>query len=191
MNFFFRYSTLKLVTETNINRAVSAHFEANNFTSEAMTRGTAIHEMIEKSYLETGKFPEYLHNFIAKNLQDTEQKAILEERKSLLLFDNEQDKVFITGAPDCVLTSSKIILDWKSTVGENKGTSIGSYLSSGQIDTYSLFYEDIFKGAYIKLDSNNVFEIGVKLISENTKKTQFDKLKYKAEKLYEELKTIL
>lgn len=191
MNIYFRYSTLKLITDTNIERAVDSYFKSNSISTHAMSKGTKQHDLIENYYTQYGKFPEYIADFIAKTLNDEKQECILEKRIYIKLFKDDNNTVYLTFCPDCVLTSSNWILDWKTSMSEGSGTPMSAYLNSEQVDVYSLAYPEIDKGAYIKLNENKIKEYGVKSLGKKQKQKILEKYTKKSLMLYEAIKPII
>ncbi len=106
------------------------------------------------------------------------------------LFTDGDNTIYLSGSPDCVVTSSNLILDWKSCFS-SKGTPISSYLSSEQIDVYSLFWQQVDKGAYIKLNDTEVKDIGVVSLDQEHKLKILNKYAAKARSLYDCLYPIL
>jgi hypothetical protein len=196
MDIIFRYSTLKLVPTTedgDIMRAVNSYMGVNRMTSKAMTAGTATHNYIKEYHAKTGKLPQYIADFILEYFGDTEQKVILEERKQILLFEDGEYKIYLSGEGDCVLESSLAMLDWKSSFLEagKKGTSMSYYLNSDQVDVYSLMWAGINKGMYIKLDNNKIIDYGIKRLDDNHKSKILETYTNKARKLFEVVKDLI
>jgi len=194
----FRQTHLRSISLNNASNYVGKYFGMFNISTKAMSNGTLAHKNIEEYILEKKCLPEFISTRLQalnKDFIENEDTFLgVEEYHKIFLFEETYEgelyKIYLTGSVDLNFNNDYII-DWKTQLNPTSTVTIASYLNSGQLEIYSLFYPKAKGGIYVKIYKDTVVDLGYKPFSESNRNAVKERMTDKAKLFFNSLKPFL